>query len=223
MAITFGSGTTTALGADPTTASVTITGGTDCILRVGVFADVAVDAVTWDGVACTQIFEQIDGLNLGYSTLWLLVNPATGTKTVSVDFAAGVGTAQIWTQPIYGVAQGGTEGTTWRTPTVGNDGGSGTATATQTAANAVSGDMCIDTVHAYNQSITADGGQTVQYQTQVGGGWPRFGNSSEEATGSTTLSWTLGASTWWSQGVVPLIPAAAAAAAGSSTAMLMGV
>jgi hypothetical protein len=185
--------------------SVEVAAGSNKVLFVAVAYQGTSISITYDGVSMTQLWEDTDGANAQHSTGWILVNPSTGVNTLAITWTGAIlaGFAQPW----YGVAQGGTEGTTWRAPTTAYDGGSGSGTASVTASNAVAGDMVLDVLAVYGENPTADASQTVQneqngpYSTTL-----NYGTSNKLATGATTMQWTM-PSNFWTIGAVPLIPA----------------
>jgi chitodextrinase len=208
--ITAGTGTASGtIGTTPQDISVTVTPGSNPVLfvAIGTGGAGAVASVTYNGASLTKLYGQVDGAGWSESSAWILTNPSAGTNTLHVVWASNPPIARVWAQPFYGVAQGGTQGTTWRTPASGNG---NSATASVNVSNAVSGDTVLDVVSDYGQALTNNSSQTLQFQDNVSAGaMLRWGTSSKSVTGATTMQWTM-ASAYWAMGAVALIPAVGA-------------
>jgi signal peptidase I len=169
------------------------------ILVVGVTldADHSVTGVTYAGTPLTSIGAQNDPDAATRVELWYLVAPQTGSNSVVVtlsgetndDIVAG---ATSW----RAVHQSTPLGTA-----VFASGESDTASVDVTSA---AGEVVVDVVASDRETVSADGGQTEHWSAQpnkLGGG-----GSSELGAASVTMSWTLGQSTFWAIGGVPLKP-----------------
>ncbi len=167
----------------------------------------SISSVTYNGVPLTKIWDQVDGVGVGRSTGWILVNPAAGSHTLAVTWTSpGDGPIFGYAQPWYGVAQGGAEGTTWRAPVTSADGGSGSGSASVTVSTAQSGDMVLDGISAYLQTPTADASQNVQHVATAPYAAIRHGSSNKSAAGSTQMLWTMNSANW-AMGATALMPA----------------
>lgn len=206
----------------PQDMSVTVPTGSNIILFVSIAGQGSnsdVTSITYNGVNLTKLWGVSGAGNSAWSGGWILVNPDTGTHTLHVVFAGIPSIAEIWAQPWYGVAQGNTEGTSWRTPFTAWDGGSGSATASVEVLNVQNGDMVLDTMTDYNQTPVNDSAQTLQFQDNNPSSTSLYwGVSSKTATssGSTTMNWTMASATW-GMGAVALIPATISGSGGGAT------
>lgn len=163
-------------------------------------------ACTFNSVSMTSLGRQVDGAGASNLQVFILANPATGAHTVSCTGISSndQGGASV---SFFGVNQGNTVGTTWRTPVSGNNGGGGATTVTITASNAVSGDMVIDGAASFNATLTPDVSQTQTFNGICpGGSSERLASSYKIATGSTVMLWTLGISQFGAIFAFALIP-----------------
>ena len=192
--------------------SVTVAATAHPALWVAVWIDGnTVTGCSYNSVAMTQLSSTVNDVVSYRLATFVLVNPATGANTLACTFGGTVSSigGVIQAIPLYGVNQTGTVGNSWRTPpTPTNDGGGGTVTASITATT-VSGDLVIDAVEEFNQTLGSPGaGQTSQFVTSSDG----FGNvegrgisTKTATTTSTTMTWTF-TSTFWQQHAVAFIP-----------------
>lgn len=146
-----------------------------------------VTAVTWNGVAMTQIGSKL-AAGGGEINLFGLINPATGNQTLSATWTGGSATVTLGAVSLYNVNQT----TAWQNN--GTDTGTGTsASSTVTSAN---GNAVV--VGHLNDNATTTGittGNSNWIETALDGNYAQAYNLS--TTGSTVVAWTLGTSVAW--------------------------
>jgi hypothetical protein len=205
-AIVHGTAVTPGMQAGATTnISVTVATTPNPALFVSIFGVSSISSITYNGVTMTRLWQVQYGTNVGLSSAFILANPATGAHTLTINCDAACGSGYfVVIQPLYGVAQGNTEGTTWRTPSTTT--GSGT-TISFTAANTSSGDEVFDSMSESSGGVpTSDPAQTLVYGNSLYG--LGGGASYKTATGAnTSFSYTTQYTSYWSAGAVAIIPA----------------
>ena len=159
---------------------------------------------TYNSVSMTFLASKIDGGNGDAVAAFKLVNPTTGTNTVSCTWGATISTLIGQSSSWFGVNQV----TPNRTPFTANNGGSAALSPTAVVvSNAVANDVVLDTTQVFVNPIAVGSGQTTRFlRNNVGGNNWGFGNSSEGASGSTTMSWTYSGTRFWAAIGVALIP-----------------
>jgi len=186
--------------------SPTFTSLTDGIGLVWVEGNtVSIDptGVTWDGVAMTKINTFNTGTARQTSiSLWGILSPATGTKTITATFAASANSNLLWAT-YSGVSQSDAISTLQNSTngTVGAATSTGFITTALTPANANSWIAAFGIDLA--SSFTVTSGTTQRY-------WANWSivDSGGIVSGSTTLGATLGSSACWGNNAVVLIPVA---------------
>lgn len=145
---------------------------------------------------------------------YTLVNPATGAQTVTATYAGTQGNLRIGVATYTGVDQT----TPFGTPNTAV--GSGTTPSVNIPS--VANDMVVDGMaHVANANATAGAGQTERWD--LAGAEISISGSEELATGtSTTMSHTIG-STSWHIGGIAFKPAAAGGATRQQTLTLLGM
>src|SRR2546427_2692182 len=186
--------------ATPLTWSHTVAAGSNGLLIVGVSTGDAVtthNTVTYNTVPMTKISE-VTGASDRVS-IWTLVNPATGTKSVVVTLSAATnvkGGATSWTN-VNQTTPVGTAAT--------NTGSSNFPSVTvASAAEEVVHDTIGANADTDEGAVTADAGQTERWNirtTHTGAG------STEVGAASVTMSWTMVKNTSWAIVGVPIKPA----------------
>lgn len=157
-------------------------------------------------VSMTKIGAEADGAGVTDVAVFLLAAPATGSQAWACSVTNSGGILGAFIDSYFGVNQS----TPNRTPpTPANDGGSGTGTATITVSNAVSGDYVVDAVSCYcnsGKTLAVGSGQTQVFNSQLNATATVQAGSYKSATGSTTPTWTISASTFWADVAIALIP-----------------
>ncbi len=205
-AIVHGTAVTPGMQAGATTnISVTVATTPNPALFVSIFGVSSISSVTYNGVTMTRLWQVQYSSNVGLSSAFILGNPATGAHTLTINCDAACGSGYfVVIQPLYGVAQGNTEGTTWRTPSTTT--GSGT-TISFTATNTSSDDEVFDSMsESSGGTPTSNPAQTLVYGNSLYG--LGGGASYKTATGAnTSFSYTTQYTSYWSAGAVAIIPA----------------
>ncbi len=161
---------------------------------------------TYNSVSMTLLTSEADGAGATETTAFILAGPATGANTVSCGVTNSGGIIYGQANSYFGVNQS----TPNRTAVAANDGGSGSSSTSVAVSNAQSGDWVVDTLVDYNKSISGPGAsQTSRFNSRADSGAVYCGSSDESASGATTMTWTLSASTYWAEIGVALIPASA--------------
>jgi hypothetical protein len=169
---------------DPQTWSHTCS-GTDRVLFVGIFLGGTVDrvnGVTYNGVSMTRL-AKINDLSGNANYVYFLINPATGSNTVSVDLTSSVNMSAA------SVSYNGVDQTTpidaWRTDAGVNGGASWTTgTITVTATDAWLLTFLRDTnANAVSATKTKRVGTTVVLEVS-------FDSNGTVPTGSTSVTYT---------------------------------
>lgn len=196
----------------PQTFSFTNTAGTVLylilILGVNSGGTTAFGAVTYNGVAMTLILEQTTASGASRIGVFRLLNPATGSNTVSVGFTESG-------SPNYAVVSGcisfsGNDATTPEVQTAGANGSSATASAS--LSGVVAGNISFAGAAA-GSDMTAQT-QTLSWAKNVNGlSQAGNGRSSRSASsGSVTHSFTISLSDSWITAVIEVAAAGSAAA-----------
>jgi hypothetical protein len=186
-------------------------GGSHPVLLVMLYKNSGTWTCTYNSVSMTQLGIQADGAGAEQTALFILVGPATGSHTVSCTSSVN-NDLEGGSISFTGVNQTGTAGTSWRSsPPCVNDGGSGTSSISNTVSNAANGDMVVDTAVVFNNpsttTMTKGASQTLGfYQHNALGNTQETGASYLSATGSTTMTWSITASSFWASCAVALIP-----------------
>jgi hypothetical protein len=134
--------------------------------------------------------------------LWQLLNPPVGAANVviTVSNAKNLAGGAV---SFFGVDQS--------TPRAALASATGNSTTASVAVPAAAGDVVLDVASANGDaiSLTAAASQTQRYSTGTGtrGGNVRGGSSTRAATGTVTMSWTLGRAKRWAILGVALKPA----------------
>jgi hypothetical protein len=183
------------------------TSGSDRILIVGVSirneSSETVSTVTYGTGNLTFVGSATNG-TLSRAEIWQLVNPATGTNTVTVTLSGNskfVGGAATFT----GVHQ--------TTPLGTFASATGNSTTPSVNVTSAEGEAVVDTLAQRNSATTAaaDSSQTERWNAVTSGGTNatnvRGAGSTEPGAGTVTMSWTLTSSRPWAIGAVPLKPA----------------
>lgn len=198
--------------------TVNVDSGSNRILFVGLgtFLSGDVTSVTYNGVSMTKLWSEIPNTyDINRITGWILVNPATGSNTLSVTIegiasdAVIVGHAQAW----YGVSQTGGVNGSWRTPVTATNAvfDVGETSASVNVANAEPGDLVLDAMvlDAYNNLINPVAPQVERYDDQAPATLiiTYVSSSKNISKYSDVMQWTIRDPVTWAMGAVSLIPA----------------
>src|SRR5438309_2614573 len=189
---------------------------TNRLLMVGISAQSltsggipSVTSAVWDPTGANQALTLVPSCSVANpnqaanNKMWMysLVNPATGTLTLTVTFSGGSGTIGkvVGVQSFKGVNQTTTLGTC-----VTAQGGSTTASVIVTSAT---GQLVMDTVAKNSiQNVQKDVSQTQLWKTDISGSTPTGGGSTKPGAASVTMQWTSNDVTLWAIGAVPINP-----------------
>jgi hypothetical protein len=180
------------------------TSGDNRILTVGIntASGTAIISVTYNGVALTKIRQDDNGAN-AHTSLWYLVNPATGTHNVQITLA------EFDSMTAGSVSYTGVDQTAPIDVHNGATGISATPAVTITTTNYE--DRIIDVVGTTTGPMTAGAGQVKRWEDSVALTATR-GAGSDEATstyGTYVMDWSNGAgSQRWAISAAALKPAA---------------
>jgi hypothetical protein len=176
-------------------------GGDGLFVGVGLnTSDPDINTVTFNGDSLTEKWEQKDTEG-GVSACagYIMVAPDAGAHNVVVTLS--VSTGYIWAGAV------GLTGLDQVTPTrtAYKSAVSGAGGPTVTVVDSVSGDLVIDSVVTYNDTIAVGGGQTSRAE-EDGLSSRSYGISTEIAAGAdTVMNWTGG--TYWAIGAMALVEA----------------
>ena len=151
-------------------------------------ADTVVNGVTFDSVTMTNYSDvlRFSGINYYRVSLWYLANPATGTKTISVDIAGTVTDTGGGAVSFSGVNQA--------TPLEAKTEATGDATTTSIDVTTLTdGAWVFDCVTLEVQTADAVGAdQTQRWNTDLGSmGMAGSTEGPKSPAGAVTMSWTL--------------------------------
>ena len=152
-------------------------------------ADTPVTGITYNSIALTKVDAQAWGSGTESVELWYLLNPATGSNTVSITYT-GVSFAQVGiASSYYRVAQS--------NQTDANNKAQGSATTdisvTVTTVNENSWVVDCAMDQASSHTIAVAGGDQTQLQNLTAGGSLRAGSSylsNKSPAGSAVMNWT---------------------------------
>jgi hypothetical protein len=214
-AITFDSATSEQEDSADTSLSWTHTTalGSSRILVAGVsyHSDAAIiSGITYNGDAMTHIRASTNTSPSpdGRVEMWYLVNPDTGTNSVSVTFSANVTQKVGGAVSLMGARQS-------SQPDNSND-ANGTSTTPSVSVTTIADNAwIIDAFGVYQASVTQTAGasQTERWSENISATLDLTGAGSTEGPvttpGATTMDWTIGASEYWSTIAVSIAPATA--------------
>jgi hypothetical protein len=167
-----------------------------------------VTGITYGGQALTVVGTAAQGPDNSRIEIWRLVNPPTGSNTVSITFNDAFDDpvneegASAGAVSFTGVHQGTPLGTFASAVS------SGSSVPTVNVSSAV-GELVFDTVARKGAAVTVDPSQSEQWNLCTDGGCSNVGGgaSTEAGAASVTMSWTP-ANDRWSIGAMPIKPAA---------------
>jgi len=195
--------------------SHTVGSGSNGILIVGLsgFKNDPATSVTFGARSLSRVGNRLGFANVNVE-LWSLLDPTTGTDTITVilssdNFLAGGSVSY------FNVAGTGTVASA-------DDGGTPGTSASVTVSSSNAGDLVVDTLGAYNalsgligaSPVTASQGSGQSQRWNSGPlnalPVPAFfvgGGSDKPASSPVTMTWSFSTSSYWSLIAVPLIPA----------------
>ncbi len=190
--------TKTATNAASVTWSHTVGTGADRVLIVGLATEdtsstvLNVSAITYGGVALTAASGSAataGSSTLDKTQLFYLLNPPSGTGTVSVTFGGAVNGVSAGSTSLSGVAQ------TVPGAVAINTAASGT-TISAAVSVATAGSWVVDVANsgASNGTLTAGSAQTKRWGVSQSSSGGAGSTAAPAATGTTTMSWTAGSS-----------------------------
>jgi hypothetical protein len=167
-----------------------------------------ITGITYDGQPLTLVGTEMSGSDNARIEIWRLVNPPTGSNTVSITFNDAFDDpvneegASAGAVSFTGVHQGTPLGT------FASAAASGSSVPTVIVSSAV-GELVFDTVARKGDAVTVDPGQSEQWNLCTDGGCSNVGGGASTKAGaaSVTMSWTP-ANDRWAIGAVPIKPAA---------------
>jgi len=128
------------------------------------------------------------------SAIYRLLDPPSGSQTITVTFSANVEQVEAYSISVYQVEQSASEGDIDKT--------SGTTSPASLVLDSSSGDLLIDCLGCHKPivtgvTITVGADQTTILNDDIGvaGAGLRGGGSYEAGTGSNTMSWTFSVNT----------------------------
>lgn len=196
------------------------TAGSNRVLVCGIFSSPAtnIPTVTYNSVSLTQIWTAENTTLNMRSSGFILAAPATGSNQVSIALSGTVDVLQGYCSSWTGVNQS----TPNRTAATNVEEGGNTA-ASVSVSNAQNGDVVVDTIACYTTSSTP--GQTgLQEDDALVGGSLCAASQYANATGSQTMTYTIGGSGFWAIGAAALIPDGGGGGGSSArNFMLLGV
>lgn len=191
------------LGAGPFTYSHTCSGSNRALFVKVSYYDTSdsVSAVSYNSVAMTFI-PGSKVSNGQYTVEWYyLVNPATGSNTVSVTMTGSVFDIGITSISFTDAHQT----TPYGTPVT----GTGTSTTPSVSVSSAATEIVLDgIVIVHSGTLTAGAGQT-QRTNEPCGGFIKHAVSTETGAASTTMSWSNSSSQVWASSAFALKPVAA--------------
>jgi murein DD-endopeptidase MepM/ murein hydrolase activator NlpD len=170
------------------------------IIVVGVQSTSNPTGVTYGGQSLTEITDVTFFSGLAYKSLWYLVNPPTGTNTVSVNGGGTVATGGSSTY--YNVSQ---------SNPIGNyNTSSGDSTAPSVSVSSTNATQVVIDNLANTESgtttVTPGSGQTQTWQSLDSGNPVDTGSYKTGVSTSTTMSWTISITQYWADIAVALNP-----------------
>ena len=191
-------------GAGPFTYSHTCSGSNRVLFVKVTYYDNAdsVSAVSYNSVAMTLVPSSTVS-NGQYTVEWYyLINPATGSNTVSVTM-----TGSVWDIGIASISFTGAHQTTpYGTPVT----GTGSSTTPSVSVSSGATEIVIDGLAiVHGGTLTVGAGQTQRANAICGSGFIKHAASSETGAASTTMSWSNSTSQVWASSAFAVKPAAA--------------
>lgn len=182
-------------------------------------ANVPITGVTYNGVALTKAKEDMASSNNTSSSIWYLLNPASGTHNVIVSATGSVqilAVSSSWS----GVAQSGQPDASAGAGTANNNSSSPSQAITTVADNS----LIVDAISS-EANRTAIGGSQTTIGVVQGQSFENVSASYMIKTpaGSATMSATLSSGQPWSMTVASFSPVAAAGATRTPRLALLGV
>lgn len=172
--------------------------GSQLVLYVGVNVKgvgSGTTGVTYNSVAMTLIGTRSYASGNGEVTHWYLINPATGANTIVVTFAAASSGGEAGSISLTGVDQ--------TSPLDANNCNSGIGTAASVAVTTVADNAWVLDIFGQLTGSTSEapgGSQTLRWdrsEVTAGGGGSSQGPITPPA--STTMSWSIFASSFWAE------------------------
>lgn len=162
----------------------------------------SVSGVTYNGVTMTAMPSSLVS-NGQYFVVWYyLINPATGSNTVSVSFTGTVfdfgGSAVSVTDADQTTAFGGVATAT------------GTSTTPSVNVSSASDELVIDGLSIVHSGTLSVGAGQTQRTNEICGGFIKHGTSTEGGGATTTMSWTNSSSQAWAISAFAAKPVSAA-------------
>ena len=210
-----GQGTSGTGTGSPWTFSFTNAAGTVLYLLVGLGANsgqtCTLGAVSYGGVAMTSVVDTSVASGAGRVAVFRLLNPATGSNTVSIAFTRSGGTNfGIWGGCISFT------GNHASTPEVQSSGGAGTGSSASASLSGVASGNVVIAVAGSGSSMSAQS-KTLTWAKNVDDNTVSSNGRASRSvdTGSVTHSFTISASDSWGCSIVEVAAAAGAAATSS--------
>ncbi len=197
------------------TSSHTVSTGTNCLMLVGVSttakggSPATVSSITYGTNTFTLVTAQTQsaGSTKPRMEIWQLVNPPSGTATVTVNFAGSIGSGAV----IGVVSFTNANQSTPLSVTNSNTGSSANPFLTEASA---SGEIVFDVVAADGgTSFTPGAGQTSNWNADPG---ILGAGSTKPGAASITTSWTNTTSAGWAMGAVSVMPALVSGGSGGT-------
>ena len=181
-----------------------VVSGSNRLLLVGISyyryaADTAVTSVTWNGQNLTLVGSETSTI-YARTEIWRLVAPETGTYNIQVSFTNRA-YAVIGAVSFTGVHQTVPLGTYASAV--------GSSSSPSTNVSSASGDLVFGVVSSYGSDQTSNNANTTHWNTNDSTYVYGEGVTKTGAESSTTLSWTMGSSNYWSCSGVAVKPAVA--------------
>lgn len=183
--------------------SFTISGGTNRILIIRVYgwndpSAWTTSSCTYNSVGLTKLIET--QFSTFTTSLWILINPSTGSNTATCTFSTSVDEGGIIINSYQDVHQTTATGT--------GVAGTGTSTAPTVNCSSASDELVIDLLTSWGTgSVTIGSGQTMEFEDNYSpGNRESAWGSSETGSGTTTMSWTLTNGNEWIETCLPLKP-----------------
>lgn len=205
----FSSSATTGASTAQTLSWTHTTGGTERILVVGVSVNTntLVSSITYGGLPLTKITALENG-NAVRVSLWYLLNPPTGSQTVTVNMLA----AARFVAGAHSYA-GVNQQAPFGTPVTSRGNGTSASLAISSNINEIVVDVVARRGDLTTNPITAGGGQTTRWNTRTtvnsGTNGITGGGSSKAGAPSITTSWSWPATRAWAMAGISLKPAQA--------------
>jgi len=191
--------------------SHTIGGGANRILIVGVSGEITltpVSGIVYGPSSLTLLAAQNEGSIRAEA--WYLLNPPTGTATITVTFSGAQPDAIGGSVSYFNVASVGGY----------NSAGGGGSDPITITVNANSGDLVTDVLAMYTGSLPSPGlGQTERWNVLANSGTPDGAGSDKPGSSPVTMTWTTSPYFGWALiGIQLQPPLSVATAAGGATA-----